>query len=153
MHDKRASDDLRLIIDGWFGSLDLRHPTKFLFSRGYITIGSIWSKPTPNHHMCYEEFVCLSFLVNEHGDSFNFPDTKPPEPVERTIERWFGRGRARQLLRPVAFLMSRGYSPGNGVLLWFKPANYHNVSYEESVCLAFLSKAIGARLITFDKLL
>jgi len=103
--------------------------------------------------MCFEEFACLSFLINEYGGLFDISNMELVEPTERVIERWFGRDRAGQMLGPVSFLMSRGYFPGNGVLLWFKPAYYHNVSYEEGVCLNFLSKAIGSRLITFDKLL
>jgi len=153
--DKRASDDLRTIIKHWFGSLAADEPKDFLWERGYdFRINAldqfVWSKPTPSHCMRYEEFVCLSFLVNEWGHGFKIPDMKPKEPIMATLERWFGPKLIDQMQQPLFFLVSRGYKTNNDFTLWFPPTHSHTISYEEGVCLNFLSAACGAVLITTE---
>lgn len=149
----RASDELRSVIERWFGGLNVSLPVDFLYSRGYVleTPRCFWRKPTPSHHMCYEEFVCLSFLVNEWKHDFDIRNIKPRDNnVVSTVERWFGPERINQMQQPVFFLVSRGYFPVHDYTVWFPPTPSHNICYEEGVCLKFLNLVCGAELIILE---
>lgn len=63
----QASDDLRALMEQWFGDpVSDEGPTNFLQSRGYVLERDwIWKLPTPSHTIRNEEYKCMAFLIDE----------------------------------------------------------------------------------------
>lgn len=62
----QASDELRGIMQEWFGSLDLYDPQVFLQSHGFdLTARWTWNLPVPHHSISCYELACVLFLVEE----------------------------------------------------------------------------------------
>jgi hypothetical protein len=69
----QASDELRNLIEKWFGSMEQYGPEMFLRSHGYTSNKSVWSKPTPSHNPSCEEVSCILFLRDEWDHDFLHP--------------------------------------------------------------------------------
>jgi len=61
----QASDELRDLMNKWFGEIADYNPAKFLLSRGYTINKGMISVPTPAHTVNPEEFLCILFLRDE----------------------------------------------------------------------------------------